>query len=85
MEPSNNACVFASAATGDGKTHAVTGDHETITAGLACGEVNSFGWPILRNRSSYYVCCDNYVAANGIQVLANPIGGDKPIEAGEYI
>ncbi len=83
MEPNNAACVFASAAAGDGKPHAVGGDHETIMAGLACGEVNSFGWPILRDRPSCYVCCDNYVAANGIRILANPIYGDKAIEAGE--
>ncbi|TKB06784.1 diaminopropionate ammonia-lyase [Desulforhopalus sp. IMCC35007] len=83
MEPNNSACVFASAAAGDGKPHAVTGDLETIMAGLACGEVNTFGWPILRDRPSCYVRCDNYVAANGIRILANPICGDKAIEAGE--
>jgi diaminopropionate ammonia-lyase len=83
MEPNNAACVFASAAAGDGKPHAVTGDLETIMAGLACGEVNSFGWPILRDRPSCYVSCDNYVAANGIRILANPICGDSRIEAGE--
>jgi len=83
MEPYNVACVFATAAAGDGKLHSVGGDHETIMAGLACGEVNSIGWPILRDRPSCYVCCDNYVAANGIRILANPIGGDSPIESGE--
>lgn len=83
MEPNNVACVFASAQAGDGKPHAVTGDHATIMAGLACGEVNTFGWPILRDRPSCYVRCDNYVAANGIRILANPICGDKAIEAGE--
>ncbi len=83
MEPNNAACVFASAAAGDGKTHVVSGDHETIMAGLACGEVNSIGWPILRDRPSCYTRCDNYVAANGIRILANPISGDTLIEAGE--
>jgi diaminopropionate ammonia-lyase len=83
MEPNNVACVFASAEAGDGKPHAVAGDHATIMAGLACGEVNTFGWPILRDRPSCYIRCDNYVAANGIRILANPICGDKAIEAGE--
>jgi diaminopropionate ammonia-lyase len=83
MEPNNAACVYASAAAGDGKPHAVAGDHATIMAGLACGEVNTIGWPILRDRPSCYICCDNYVAANGIRILANPICGDKAIEAGE--
>jgi diaminopropionate ammonia-lyase len=83
MEPNNAACVFSSAAAGDGKPHAVAGDHATIMAGLACGEVNTIGWPILRDRPSCYIRCDNYVAANGIRILANPICGDKAIEAGE--
>jgi len=83
MEPNNAACVFASAAAGDGKPHSVTGNHETIMAGLACGEVNTIGWPILRDRPSCYIRCDNYVAANGIRILANPIGDDRPVEAGE--
>jgi diaminopropionate ammonia-lyase len=83
MEPNNAACVFASAAAGDGKPHAVSGDHETIMAGLACGEVNTIGWPILRDRPSCYIRCDNYVAANGLRILANPVCGDKAIIAGE--
>jgi diaminopropionate ammonia-lyase len=83
MEPNNAACVFASAVAGDDKPRAVTGDLETIMAGLACGEVNTFGWPILRDRPSCYIRCDNYVAANGIRILANPIGGDRVVEAGE--
>lgn len=83
VEPNTAGCVFASAAAGDGKTHAITGDLETTMAGLACGEVNSFGWPILRDRPSCYITCDNYVSANGIRILANPICGDKAIEAGE--
>jgi diaminopropionate ammonia-lyase len=82
MEPNNAACVFASAAAGDGQPHSVGGDHATIMAGLACGEVNSIGWPILRDRPSCYVRCDNYVAANGIRILSNPVGNDSPIEAG---
>ncbi|MCP4044550.1 MAG: diaminopropionate ammonia-lyase, partial [Gammaproteobacteria bacterium] len=63
MEPSSAACVYASATAGDGKTHAVTGDHETIMAGLACGEVNPISWEILRDFTSCYVSCDNHVAA----------------------
>ena len=83
MEPNNAACIFASATAGDGKPHAVTGDLDTIMAGLACGEPNLISWPILRDFPSAYVCCDNYVAANGIRILANPVGGDSAVEAGE--
>lgn len=83
VEPNNAACIFASAVAGDGKPHAVTGDLETIMVGLACGEPNPIGWPTLRDFPSCYIKCDNYVSANGIRILANPIGGDRAVEAGE--
>ena len=83
MEPNNAACIFASAAAGDGKPHAVTGDLDTIMVGLACGEPNPIGWPTLRDFPSCYLKCDNYVSANGIRILANPVDGDPQVEAGE--
>lgn len=83
MEPNNAACIFASATANDGQPHAVTGDLDTIMAGLACGEPNLISWPLLRDFPSAYVCCDNYVAANGIRILANPVGEDAAVEAGE--
>ncbi|MGB3210544.1 MAG: diaminopropionate ammonia-lyase [Desulforhopalus sp.] len=83
MEPNNAACIFESAKVGDGKPHAVTGDLETIMAGLACGEPNILAWKILRDFSSCFIRCDNYVAANGMRILANPVKGDCAIEAGE--
>jgi diaminopropionate ammonia-lyase len=83
MEPNNAACIFASAQAGDGQPHAVTGDLDTIMAGLACGEPNLIGWEILRDFPCGYISCDNYVAANGIRILANPVNGDRAVEAGE--
>jgi diaminopropionate ammonia-lyase len=83
MEPKNAACIFASAAAGDGRPHAVTGDLDTIMVGLACGEPNPLSWEILRDIPSAYVSCDNSVAANGMRILANPLAGDASLEAGE--
>jgi diaminopropionate ammonia-lyase len=83
MEPNSAACIFASAAAGDGRPHAVTGDLDTIMVGLACGEPNPIAWDILRDFPSCYVSCDNFVAANGIRILANPLKGDDAVEAGE--
>lgn len=83
MEPKNAACIFTSAVAGDGKPHAVTGDLSTIMAGLACGEPNLIGWDILRDFPCAYISCDDYVAANGIRILANPVSGDSAVEAGE--
>ena len=83
MEPVNAACIFASAVAGDGKPHAVTGDLDTIMAGLACGEPNRIGWEILNDFPCAYVCCDDYVAANGMRILASPVKGDRAVKAGE--
>lgn len=83
MEPNNAACIFASAQAGDGQPHAVTGDLDTIMAGLACGEPNSTSWELLRDAPSAYVRCADYVSANGIRILANPLDSDSAIEAGE--
>ena len=83
MEPKNAACIFASAVAADGQPHSVTGDLDTIMAGLACGEPNLISWDILRDFPCGYISCDNYVAANGIRILANPVRGDRAVEAGE--
>jgi diaminopropionate ammonia-lyase len=83
MEPHNAACIFASAASSDGSCHAVTGDLETVMAGLACGEPNPIGWNILRDSCTCYISCADYIAANGVRILANPIPGDARVTAGE--
>lgn len=83
IEPRQAACIFASVAAGDGKPHPVSGDLDTIMAGLACGEPNPLSWEILRDIPSCYVSCDNFTAANGCRILANPLSGDTPVEAGE--
>lgn len=83
MEPNRAACILASATAADGLPHAVTGDLNTVMAGLACGEPNPIAWDILRDFCSCYVSCDDFVAANGVRILANPLKGDPPVEAGE--
>jgi diaminopropionate ammonia-lyase len=83
MEPDNAACILASVAAGDGLPHTVGGELNTIMAGLACGEPNPLAWEILRDFPCCYISCDNFVAANGIRILANPLRGDAAVEAGE--
>ena len=83
VEPKNAACIFASAAAADGRPHAVTGDLNTIMAGLARGEPNPNAWGILRDFCSCYVSCEDFVAANGVRILANPFKDDTRVEAGE--
>ena len=83
VEPENAATIYKSALTNDGEPHAVTGDLETIMAGLACGEPNVVTWEILRDFAKAYVSCPDYVAARGMRILANPVDNDKKVISGE--
>ena len=83
IEPTAAACIYASALAGDGQARIVGGDLATIMAGLACGEPNLIGWPILRDFACGYARLADWVAANGMRILANPLDGDRPIIAGE--
>jgi len=83
MEPNAAACMFASAEAGDGLPHSVSGDLETIMAGLACGEPNPMAWNILQDFSRCYIRCGDFVAANGMRILANPLAGDDVLKSGE--
>lgn len=83
VEPATVACIYKSALTDDSKPHAVTGDLQTIMAGLNCGEPNTATWPILRDYASFYAACPDYVTARGMRVLASPIKDDKKVISGE--
>jgi diaminopropionate ammonia-lyase len=83
VEPENAACIYKSALADDEKPHTVTGDLNTIMAGLACGEPNTVTWKILRDFAKAYVSCPDYVAAKGMRVLANPVETDQKVVSGE--
>lgn len=83
VEPHNANCIYASAVAGDGKPHAVSGALQTIMAGLACGEPNPLSWGILRDYCFAYLSVPEYIAANGMRILAAPLPGDAPVVSGE--
>ena len=83
VEAQEAACYYESAVANDGKPRAVGGDMPTIMAGLACGEVNITGFEVLKNYAKAFVSAPNYVAANGMRVLGNPLNGDKKVVSGE--
>lgn len=83
VEADEAACLYKSAVAGDGKPRVVTGDMPTIMAGLACGEPNTIGWKVLRDYSTAFVSCPDWVAAKGMRLLGNPLKGDKAVVSGE--
>ncbi|MEI6856314.1 diaminopropionate ammonia-lyase [Psychrilyobacter sp.] len=74
-------CLYKSARVGE--IRSVGGDMQTIMAGLACGEPNTIAWEILKNHSAAFVSCPDWVAANGMRILGNPIKGDDRVVSGE--
>lgn len=83
VEPHEADCLFRTARAADGSLHAVTGDMNTIMAGLACGEPCSLAWDILRDHADAFVSMPDYVAANGMRILGSPLGTDERIISGE--
>lgn len=82
-EPSNADTFYQSATHPSGKVQRVLGDLETMMAGLACGEASPLGWRILQQVSDSFMLCDDSVSANGMRVLASPVGEDASMIAGE--
>ena len=83
VEPTQAACLYESARIGDGQPHAVTGDLDTIMAGLACGVPNPLAWQILERCADVFAVCPDYVAAQGMRVYGVPLAGDPFIVSGE--
>lgn len=83
VEPEKAACLYKTAEANDGELHFVTGDMDTIMAGLACGEPCSIGWNILKDYADNFISCPDYVAANGMRILGNPPRGDQRVISGE--
>ena len=76
-------CFYRGAAAGDGEARKVTGDIQTIMAGLACGEPNPIGWDILKNHAACFLSCPDWVAARGMRMLGVPLKGDPTVISGE--
>ena len=83
MEARAADCLYQGALAGDGSPRIVTGDLQTIMAGLACGEPNTISWDILRNHVSAFLSCPDWVSAKGMRMLGVPVKGDPTVISGE--
>lgn len=83
VEPSQAACLLASARVGDGEPHTFPGELDTIMAGLACGDPSPIAWDVLKACSHAFVSCPDYVAAKGMRVFGVPLEGDPFVVSGE--
>jgi diaminopropionate ammonia-lyase len=83
VEPDKAACLYKTAKADDGNLHPVTGEMNTIMAGLACGEPVTVGWPVLHANAENFLSVPDSTAAHGMRVLGNPLKGDERIISGE--
>ena len=83
LEPHNAACIANSFLAGDGKRRMVSGAMQTIMAGLSCGEPCTTSWGVLRDYATAAISCPDYIAANGMRILAAPLPGDTAVISGE--
>lgn len=77
VEPENAACLYQTLGSEDGQLHPVTGDLDTIMAGLACGEPVTVGADVLFHGVDFAVKAPDWVAAQGMRVLSAPVGPER--------
>ncbi len=80
-DPTRAACWYESIRAG--KPVAVTGDIDTVMAGLACGEVSELAWEILDRGADAVVAVEDKDAEDCMRRLARGGPNTPPIVAGE--
>lgn len=83
VEPNTADCIFRTARANDGRTHFCGEDMHSIMAGLCCGEPCPIAWDLLRDTADFALTCPDYIPANGMRILGNPLPGDARIVSGE--
>lgn len=75
VEPETAACLLESARAG--KPVPVTGDLETIMAGLACGEPSLIAWPVLEQGARAFMSISDRLAEEAMRLLASGQAGAR--------
>lgn len=83
VEPNKANCIFSTAQADDGRLHFISGQMDTIMAGLACGEPCTIGWKVLHDHADNFISMDDKYAAKGMRILGNPLRGDPQVISGE--
>jgi diaminopropionate ammonia-lyase len=81
VEPHSAGCWFESFKAG--KPVAVSGDLESLMAGLACGELSPLSWPILKPGAFAAMTIADTAAIDTMRLLAEGCGTDQRVVGGE--
>lgn len=83
VEPDQADCLYQSARADDGTRHFVTGDMNSMMAGLCCGEPCTISWEIINSYADAFVACGDGYSAQGMRLLGRPQEGDRAVISGE--
>ena len=83
VEPDQADCLYRTAKAADGQLHPVTGDMNSMMAGLCCGEPCTLAWDVLGPCADAFLSCSDDYAALGMRLLGQPRGSDPVIVSGE--
>ncbi|MBF9051578.1 diaminopropionate ammonia-lyase [Roseobacter sp. HKCCD9010] len=81
VEPELAPCLIESARRGEATK--VDLAEETLMAGLSCGDPSELAWPILAEEASDFLTIPESLVGPAMRLLAQPLGDDPAIEAGE--
>jgi len=81
VEPEQAACLYESARAG--KWVQLTGNLDTVMAGLSCGEPSLLAWEILKDCVDGFLTLPDSAALDAMRLLAAGVNGDVPVVAGE--
>ena len=81
VEPDSANCIYLSAQ--NRRRSFVSGEMNSIMAGLCCGEPCTIAWDILKDACGAFVSCGDEITMDGMRLLAHPCGNDPKIISGE--
>ena len=65
------------------RSEVVDGDLDTVMACLSCGELSALAWKLLREVIHDTIALPDQAAIDTMKLLAEGVGGDKPVVVGE--
>ncbi|WP_312530045.1 diaminopropionate ammonia-lyase [Comamonas sp.] len=81
VEPAQADCLLQSAI--QGRPAQATGSVDSVMAGLACGETSPLAWKFLAPSVDHFMTVEDDAAIAAMRTLAQGVGGDIPVVAGE--
>jgi len=83
VEPQRAPCALAAFEADVATPPLLDGDTHTFMACLACGQLSSLAWDILRTRTDFVMTVADDIAREGMRMLARPQAADPAVVSGE--